>query len=234
MSPNLGSRTAALAPTPITPESHEATTRGPTGDGRDEAERGASDRASGMRGSEMLTAARAAGTAPSTASSGAAAAADLAGAGGAGAIGGGGGNFPLAVALLAFAFANFINILSIWLKEKKWDARKFLSSAGIMSSLSATVGSLAVAVGQQEGADSSAFALALVFAAVVMYDASGIRWHTGRQAALLNQIVCDFPPEHPIISTFRPLREPLGHSPLQVFAGALVGCTIAYFMGKSV
>uniref|UniRef100_A0A0A9EZG5 Uncharacterized protein n=1 Tax=Arundo donax TaxID=35708 RepID=A0A0A9EZG5_ARUDO len=103
-----------------------------------------------------------------------------------------------------------------------------------MSSLSATVGSLAVAVGQQEGADSSSFALALVFAAVVMYDASGIRWHTGRQAALLNQIVCDFPPEHPIISTFRPLREPLGHSPLQVVAGAFVGCAVAYFIGRSV
>ncbi|WVZ99470.1 hypothetical protein U9M48_044761 [Paspalum notatum var. saurae] len=188
-----------------------------------------------MRGSEMLTAARGAGTAPSTASSGAAAADLAAGAGGSAAIGGGGGgNFPLAVALLAFAFANFINLLSIWLKEKRWDARKFLTSAGVMSSLSATVGSLAVAVGQQEGADSSAFALALVFAAVVMYDASGIRWHTGRQAALLNQIVCDFPPEHPIISTFRPLREPLGHSPLQVFAGALVGCSVAYFLGKSV
>ncbi|CAL4909401.1 unnamed protein product [Urochloa decumbens] len=189
-----------------------------------------------MRGSEMLTAARGAGTAPSTASSGASAAAHLAGAAGAGAgsIGGGGGNFPLAVALLAFAFANFINLLSIWLKEKRWDARKFLTSAGVMSSLSATVASLAIAVGQQEGASSSEFALALVFSAVVMYDASGIRWHTGRQAALLNQIVCDFPPEHPIISTFRPLREPLGHSPLQVFAGAVVGCTVAYFMGKSV
>ncbi|XP_062181626.1 uncharacterized protein LOC133885876 [Phragmites australis] len=182
-----------------------------------------------MRGSEMLTAARGAGAAPSTPSS----AADLAGAGGPGAIGGG-GNFPLAVALLAFAVANVINLLSIWLKEKRWDARKFLSSAGVMSSLSATVGSLAVAVGQQEGAHSSAFALALVFAAVVMYDASGVRWHTGRQAALLNQIVCDFPPEHPIISTFRPLREPLGNSPLQVFAGALVGCAVAYFMGRSV
>jgi hypothetical protein len=62
----------------------------------------------------MLTAAGGAGTAPSTASSVASAASDLAGAGGAGAIGGGGGNFPLAVALLAFAFANFINLLSIW------------------------------------------------------------------------------------------------------------------------
>ena len=64
----------------------------------------------------MLTAAGGAGTAPSTATSGVAAAADLvAGAGGSGAIGGGGGrNFPLAVSLLAFAFANFVNLLSIW------------------------------------------------------------------------------------------------------------------------
>uniref|UniRef100_A0A452ZRC4 Phosphatidic acid phosphatase type 2/haloperoxidase domain-containing protein n=1 Tax=Aegilops tauschii subsp. strangulata TaxID=200361 RepID=A0A452ZRC4_AEGTS len=51
---------------------------------------------------------------------------------------------------------------------------------------------------------------------------------------LLNQIVSDLSPEHPIISTFRPLREPLGHSPFQVFVGALVGCTIAYLMGRSV
>ncbi|KAE8816351.1 putative membrane protein YuiD-like [Hordeum vulgare] len=124
--------------------------------------------------------------------------------------------------------------LTCRLKEKKWDARKFLISSGIISSLSAAVASLAVAVGQQEGGDSSVFALALVFAAVVMYDASGVRFHTGRQAALLNQIVSDLSPEHPIISTFRPLREPLGHSPFQVFAGALVGCTVAYLMGKSV
>ncbi|CAD6332973.1 unnamed protein product [Miscanthus lutarioriparius] len=197
-----------------------------------------------MRGSEMLTAAGGAGTAPSTATSGVAAAADLvAGAGGSGAIGGGGGgNLPLAVALLAFAFANFVNLLSIWLKEKRWDARKFLTSAGVMSSLSATVGSLAVAVGGSTRRQialhlpSHWFLLPLYVLKInqVMYDASGIRWHTGRQAALLNQIVCDFPPEHPIISTFRPLREPLGHSPLQVFAGALVGCAVAYFIGKSV
>uniref|UniRef100_A0A0E0L5B5 Uncharacterized protein n=1 Tax=Oryza punctata TaxID=4537 RepID=A0A0E0L5B5_ORYPU len=185
-----------------------------------------------MRGGEMLTASRGAGASSSTTAAAAATAtADLAGAGG---RAGGGGNFPLAVALIAFAFASLLNLLAIWLKEKRWDARKFLTSAGIISSLSATVGSLAVAVGQQEGGDSSSFALALVFAAVVMYDASGIRFHTGRQAALLNQIVSDFPPEHPIISSFRPLREPLGHSPFQVFAGALVGCSVAYLMGKSV
>uniref|UniRef100_A0A0D9WJC4 Uncharacterized protein n=1 Tax=Leersia perrieri TaxID=77586 RepID=A0A0D9WJC4_9ORYZ len=183
-----------------------------------------------MRGGEMLTAARGAGASSSTPAT------DLAGAGGGGAgVGGaGGGNFALAVALLAFAFANFVNLLAIWLKEKRMDARKFLTSAGIISSLSATVGSLAVAVGQQEGGHSSSFALALVFAAVVMYDASGIRFHTGRQAALINQIVSDYPPEHPIISTFRPLREPLGHSPFQVFVGAIVGCSVAFLIGTSV
>ncbi|GJN15116.1 hypothetical protein PR202_gb02007 [Eleusine coracana subsp. coracana] len=224
------------------------------GDGRTTREEPVSQ-ATAMRGGEMLTAARGAGagTTPSTtttsSAASAAAAAELARAGGVG-----GGNFPLAVALLAFAFANFINLVAIWcahpaffslprrskflsaivptcrLKEKKWDARKFLSSAGVLSSLSATVGSLAVAVGHQEGVNSSEFALALVFAAVVMYDASGVRFHTGRQAA----VICDFPPEHPIISTFRPLREPLGHSPLQVFAGALVGCVVAYVIGNSV
>ncbi|KAM0885959.1 hypothetical protein ACQ4PT_030014 [Festuca glaucescens] len=183
-----------------------------------------------MRSTDMLTAAgaAAAGTTSSTAS-----VTDLAG-GVPAAAAGAGGNFPLGAALLAFAFANFVNILSIWLKEKRWDARKFLISSGVISSLSATVASLAVAVGQQEGADSSVFALVLVFAAVVMYDASGVRFHTGRQAALLNQIVSDLSPEHPIISTFRPLREFLGHSPFQVFAGALVGCTVSYLMGKSV
>uniref|UniRef100_A0ACD5U045 Uncharacterized protein n=1 Tax=Avena sativa TaxID=4498 RepID=A0ACD5U045_AVESA len=168
-----------------------------------------------MRATEMLTAAgdAAAVDVAGTTTTSTASVADLAG--GVPAAGAG-GNFPLGAALLAFALANFVNVLSIWLKEKRWDARKFLTSSGVISSLSATVASLAVAVGQQEGGDSSVFALALVFAAVVMYDASGVRFHTGRQAALLNQIVSDLSPEHPIISTFRPLREFLGHSPFQV------------------
>jgi len=80
----------------------------------------------------MLTAARGVGTAPSTASTGAAAAADLAGAGGAGAIGGGGGNFPLAVALLAFAFANFINIISIWCAPPSLPPRSKSNARGLV------------------------------------------------------------------------------------------------------
>ncbi|WRX10481.1 Protein of unknown function DUF212 - like 2 [Theobroma cacao] len=67
---------------------------------------------------------------------------------------------------------------------------------------------------------------------LVMYDASGVRLHAGRQAELLNQIVCEFPPEHPL-SSVRPLRELLGHTPLQVVAGALLGCIVAFLMRNS-
>ncbi|RVW29950.1 putative membrane protein YuiD [Vitis vinifera] len=102
-----------------------------------------------------------------------------------------------------------------------------LGSGGMPSSHSATVTALAVAIGFQEGTGGSAFAIAVVLACVaawsinfaplqVMYDASGVRLHAGRQAELLNQIVCELPPDHPV-SNVRPLRDSLGHTPLQVW-----------------
>jgi acid phosphatase family membrane protein YuiD len=94
------------------------------------------------------------------------------------------------------------------------------------SSHSATVTALAVAIGFQDGFSCSLFATAAIFASVVMYDASGIRLHAGKQAEVLNQIVCELPSEHPLSET-RPLRELLGHTPTQVVAGALLGCAIA-------
>ncbi|CAI9756630.1 unnamed protein product [Fraxinus pennsylvanica] len=94
------------------------------------------------------------------------------------------------------------------------------------SSHSATVIALAVAVGLQEGFGGSLFALAFILACVVMYDATGVRLHAGRQAEVLNQIVCELPAEHPL-SESRPLRELLGHTPTQVVAGALLGLITA-------
>ncbi|KAL5081993.1 hypothetical protein RYX36_010414 [Vicia faba] len=84
------------------------------------------------------------------------------------------------------------------------------------SSHSATVSALAVAIGFQEGTASSSFAIAVILACIVMYDASGVRLHAGRQAELLNQIVCELPQEHPL-SSVRPLRDSLGHTPFQVW-----------------
>ncbi|ERN13657.1 hypothetical protein AMTR_s00049p00111320 [Amborella trichopoda] len=94
------------------------------------------------------------------------------------------------------------------------------------SSHSATVTALAVAIGFKDGFEGSVFAVAMVFACVVMYDAFGVRLHAGRQAEVLNQIVYELPAEHPLADT-RPLRELLGHTPTQVIAGAMLGCVTA-------
>ncbi|KAH0926737.1 hypothetical protein HID58_018993, partial [Brassica napus] len=138
-------------------------------------------------------------------------------------------NLPLLSAFLAFALAQFLKVFTNWYKEKRWDSKKMISSGGMPSSHSATVTALALAIALAEGAGSPAFAIALVLACVVMYDASGVRLHAGRQAELLNQIVCEFPSEHPL-STVKPLRELLGHTPIQVAAGAVLGCVVAYLM----
>lgn len=70
------------------------------------------------------------------------------------------------------------------------------------------------------------FAISLVIACVVMYDAFGVRLQAGRQAEVLNQIVYELPAEHPLAES-RPLRELLGHTPPQVIAGAVLGLTTA-------
>ncbi|MFS7940736.1 hypothetical protein Hanom_Chr05g00468011 [Helianthus anomalus] len=67
--------------------------------------------------------------------------------------------------------------ISLWFKVRKWDTRRMLTSGGMPSSHSATVTSLAACIGLQEGVGSSSFAIA-----VVMYDATGVRLHAGRQA----------------------------------------------------
>ncbi|XP_074310896.1 uncharacterized protein LOC141646826 isoform X2 [Silene latifolia] len=114
-------------------------------------------------------------------------------------------------------------------KEKRWDSKRMLGSGGMPSSHSAGVSALAVAIGFQEGTGGSAFALAVILACIVMYDASGVRLHAGRQAQLLNQIVCELPSNHPV-SNIKPLRDSLGHTPIQVAAGAILGCAVAYSM----
>ncbi|KAF7805777.1 putative membrane protein yuiD [Senna tora] len=125
-------------------------------------------------------------------------------------------NLPLFSAFLSFALAQFLKIFTTWYKERRWDSKRMLDSGGMPSSHSATVSALAVAIGLQEGTGSPAFAVAVVLACIVMYDATGVRLHAGRQAELLNQIVCELPPEHPL-SNVRPLRDSLGHTPLQVY-----------------
>ncbi|KAK9934433.1 hypothetical protein M0R45_021578 [Rubus argutus] len=135
-------------------------------------------------------------------------------------------NYPLLSALIAFAMAQFIKLFTALYKERRWDIKQLVGSGGMPSSHSATVTAIAAAIGFQEGVGGSLFAIALILACVVMYDATGVRLHAGRQAEVLNQIVYELPSEHPLAES-RPLRELLGHTPPQVIAGGLLGIVTA-------
>lgn len=104
---------------------------------------------------------------------------------------------------------------------KKFNFKRILGAGGMPSSHSAVVTSLATLVGKDLGVNSPIFAIALIFAFVVMYDACGVRRAAGKQAKVLNEIVNT--PGLSGLQVQEKLQEALGHTPTQVFVGALIG-----------
>ena len=104
---------------------------------------------------------------------------------------------------------------------KKFNFKRILGAGGMPSSHSAVVTSLATLIGKNEGVDSPLFAISLIFAFVVMYDACGVRRAAGKQAKVLNDIVNT--PGLSNLQVQEKLQEALGHTPIQVFVGALIG-----------
>lgn len=111
----------------------------------------------------------------------------------------------------------------IWdlVKEKRFNFKRIMGAGGMPSSHSAVVCSIATLIGKNYGLDSGIFGLAIIFALVVMYDAAGVRRAAGKQAKLLNKIV-----ETPGLETVQvqeKLVEVLGHTPVEVIVGAIIG-----------
>ncbi|TMC51391.1 MAG: divergent PAP2 family protein [Chloroflexi bacterium] len=127
----------------------------------------------------------------------------------------------------AWAVAQTLKVLFYSMRERRVNLRWLVTMGGMPSSHSATVAGLATAVGLREGVRSTPFAIALAFALVVMYDAAGVRRAAMTQARILNQIVDELFQGHPISETR--LRELLGHTPVEVFVGAILGIAIAIF-----
>lgn len=111
----------------------------------------------------------------------------------------------------------------IWdlVETKKFNFKRIMGAGGMPSSHSAVVVSLTTLIGKSEGVSSPIFALSLIFALVVMYDAAGVRRSAGKQARLLNKIVQT--PGLSNLEVSERLVEVLGHSPKEVFVGALIG-----------
>ena len=114
----------------------------------------------------------------------------------------------------------------IWelVETKKFNFKRIMGAGGMPSSHSAIVMALSVLIGKGEGFNSPIFALSLVFAFIVMYDAAGVRRAAGKQASLLNKLI-----ETPGLSGVQvseKLVEVLGHTPFQVFVGAILGIIV--------
>ncbi len=128
------------------------------------------------------------------------------------------------VPLLVWFFIQLFKVIWDLVETRKFNFKRILGAGGMPSSHSAVVMCLSVMVGKEYGFGSSVFALALIFAIVVMYDAAGVRRAAGKQAALLNKIVDT--PGLSLPQVQERLVEVLGHTPTQVFVGAIIGIIV--------
>jgi acid phosphatase family membrane protein YuiD len=130
------------------------------------------------------------------------------------------GNQILVAALLAYEGIRYRQI----------KLSRLVSSGGMPSSHSALVTGLATATGRLTGIGSAYFAIAVVLAGIVMYDAAGVRRAVSIQARILNQMIDEAFQGKPFAE--KRLRELIGHTPVQVFMGALLGVAIALLVAR--
>ena len=139
-------------------------------------------------------------------------------------------NYILMAAAISWISAQIVKTIIDLLINKELNIERLVGSGGMPSCHSATVCALAVASALECGLNSGVFAVAAIFAIVVMYDARGVRRETGTQAVIINQIMDYFNSEHPEKIEFNTenLKELIGHTPLQVFIGALFGIAMGF------
>lgn len=134
-------------------------------------------------------------------------------------------------AALGWLVAQILKTIIHLFLTREFIAERLVGSGGMPSSHSATVCALATATCYQYGAGSFEFAMAAIFAIVVMYDAMGVRRETGIQAKVLNDMLKIFDDMgRRELSTYDKLKEFVGHTPLQVLVGAILGIVIAVLM----
>jgi len=135
-------------------------------------------------------------------------------------------NETLLISFVAWFIAQTLKVIGGLIREKKLDISFFVRSGGMPSSHTALVTSLATSVGVLQGFNSVEFAIATVFSGIVMYDAAGVRRAVGQQSIILNRILHELR-ERRSKDVEHDVRELIGHTPFQVFSGALLGIGIA-------
>ena len=133
-------------------------------------------------------------------------------------------------AVIGWLVAQVLKTLIHLALTQTFQAERLVGSGGMPSSHSATVCALATSSGLLYGLGSFEFAVAAIFAIVVMYDAMGVRRETGRQSKVINEMIELFSHMGKDVSVEDKLREFIGHTPLQVLAGAVLGIGIAVWL----
>ena len=130
--------------------------------------------------------------------------------------------------LVAWAIAQAAKVILTSMRQRRLNLRVLAETGGMPSSHAAIVMGMTTAVGKYAGVSSAPFAIALIFSFVVMYDAAGLRRAAGRQAAILNRLVEDL--VHMRGMQEQRLRELLGHTPVEVLVGAVLGIVVGLLL----
>ena len=132
----------------------------------------------------------------------------------------------LGCVIIAWALAQLLKVPTYWFVEKRLNWRRAFEAGGMPSSHTASAVSLSAMVGALEGYNTPAFAICLVLSCIVMYDGTHVRRETGHQGAVINEILRKvFVDGQPISDD--DLKEIVGHTPLEVFFGFLLGIAVA-------
>ena len=140
-------------------------------------------------------------------------------------------NHALWTALLGWFVAQLLKVITVLLRDKRFDVRRLVGSGGMPSSHTAFVVSTAIATARQCGTASTEFALAAVLASVVIYDAMGVRRAAGEQAKILNKMIDEWIDKtywsEKSLPQIKKLKEMLGHTPLEVLGGFVVAIVVS-------
>ncbi len=140
-------------------------------------------------------------------------------------------NRVLLCTLTAWVMAQSLKVFLMVRRQHRFDFRWFLGTGGMPSAHSAGVAALAAGAGLELGFHAPGFAVALMFALVTMFDAQGVRRAAGRQAMILNKMIDEVYVKGQLSE--ERLMELLGHTPIEVIAGAAIGVLLAILMCRS-
>ena len=135
-------------------------------------------------------------------------------------------NDPLIAGILAWFTAQIIKIAISLTQSERVSLKNLFTSGGLPSSHAACVCALTTCIAMEYGAATPYFGIAAIFGFIVMYDAMGVRRETGEQSKILNRISRSLLPENDSAIPTKKLKELIGHTPLQVLLGALLGFAI--------